>query len=106
MKVAIITDTHYGFKRGSKYVCDYFESFYRDVFFPTLEKEGITTVIHMGDAFDSRKGIDYQSLDWAKRVVFEPLSKYDVHMMVDDSLLSGHSSDYNQIKDNIQYKNR
>jgi len=82
MKVAIITDTHYGFKRGSKYVCDYFESFYRDVFFPTLEKEGITTVIHMGDAFDSRKGIDYQSLDWAKRVVFEPLSKYDVHMMV------------------------
>jgi hypothetical protein len=35
----------------------------------------------MGDAFDSRKSIDYQSFEWAKRVVFEPLSKYDVHMI-------------------------
>ena len=82
MKVGLISDTHYGFKRGTKSVCDYFEKFYKDIFFPTLEKEGITTVIHMGDAFDSRKGIDYQSLDWAKRVVFDPLSKYDVHMLI------------------------
>ena len=52
------------------------------MFFPTLEQYGITTVIHMGDAFDSRKSIDYQSLEWAKRVVFEPLSKYQVHMIV------------------------
>ena len=29
---------------------------------------------------------------------------FDEVMMVDDSLLSGHSSDYNTIKDNIQYK--
>jgi len=27
-------------------------------------------------------------------------------MVVDDSLLSGHSSEYNSIKDAIQYKNR
>jgi DNA repair exonuclease SbcCD nuclease subunit len=52
------------------------------VFFPTLEQYGITTVIHMGDAFDSRKSIDYQSLEWAKKVVFDPLSKYEVHMIV------------------------
>jgi hypothetical protein len=31
---------------------------------------------------------------------------YDEVMMVDDSLLSGAQSDYNQIKDNIQYRNR
>ena len=48
MKVAIITDTHYGARKGSKHLHDYFEKFYDDVFFPTLEKEGITTVIHMG----------------------------------------------------------
>jgi hypothetical protein len=36
----------------------------------------------MGDAFDSRKSIDYQSLEWAKRVVFEPLKNYKVHMIV------------------------
>jgi DNA repair exonuclease SbcCD nuclease subunit len=82
MKVAIITDTHYGARKGSKLFHDYFEQFYKNIFFPTLEQYGITTVIHMGDAFDSRKSIDYQSLEWAKRVVFEPLKNYQVHMIV------------------------
>jgi DNA repair exonuclease SbcCD nuclease subunit len=82
MKVAIITDTHYGCKKGSKYIHDYFELFYKNVFFPALEEHGVKTVIHMGDAFDSRKSIDYQSLDWSKRVVFDPLKKYDVHMII------------------------
>ena len=82
MKVAILTDTHYGARKGSKHLHDYFEKFYDEVFFPTLEAEGIDTVIHMGDAFDSRKSIDYQSLEWSKRVVFDRLQKYDVHMIV------------------------
>ena len=82
MKVAILTDTHYGARKGSKYLHDYFELFYKNVFFPALEEHNIKTVIHMGDAFDSRKSIDYQSLEWAKRVVFEPLRDYDVHMIV------------------------
>jgi DNA repair exonuclease SbcCD nuclease subunit len=82
MKVAILTDSHYGARKGSKFIHDYFELFYKNVFFPALEEYGVQTVIHMGDAFDSRKSIDYQSLQWAKRVVFEPLSKYEVHMIV------------------------
>jgi DNA repair exonuclease SbcCD nuclease subunit len=82
MKVAIVTDTHYGCKKGSKYIHDYFELFYKNVFFPTLKEQGVEAVIHMGDAFDSRKSIDYQSLEWAKRVVFEPLKNHEVHMIV------------------------
>ena len=82
MRVAIITDSHYGARKGSKLFHDYFEQFYKNVFFPTLEKEEITTVLHLGDAFDSRKSIDYQSLEWTKRVVLDPLLKYDVHMLV------------------------
>jgi DNA repair exonuclease SbcCD nuclease subunit len=82
MRVAIITDTHYGARKGSRYLHDYFELFYENVFFPALEEHGVEAVIHMGDAFDSRKSIDYQSLEWAKRVVFNPLKKYDVHMII------------------------
>ena len=82
MKVAIITDTHYGARKGSKYLHDYFELFYKNVFFPALEEHRIDTVIHMGDVFDSRKSIDYQSFEWAKRVVFEPLKKYNVHAII------------------------
>ena len=81
MKIGIITDTHYGCRKGSKHFHEYFEKFYADIFFPTLEKEGINTIVHMGDIFDSRKSIDYQSLEWAKRVVFEPLKKYKVHLI-------------------------
>jgi len=82
VKVCVISDTHYGARKGSKLFHDYFEQFYKNVFFPTLEKEEITTVLHLGDAFDSRKSIDYQSLEWTKRVVLDPLLKYDVHMLV------------------------
>jgi len=82
MKICVISDSHYGAKKGSKHLHDYFELFYKNVFFPTLEEYKIETVVHMGDAFDSRKSIDYQSLEWAKRVVFDPLKKYKVHMIV------------------------
>ena len=82
MKIGILTDSHYGAKKGSKHLHDYFELFYKNVFFPTLEEHEIKTVIHMGDVFDSRKSIDYQSLEWSKRVVFDPLKKYEVHMLV------------------------
>jgi len=79
MKIAIITDTHYGARKGSKHLHEYFEKFYNDIFFPELEKNNIDTIVHMGDIFDSRKSIDYYSLEWSKRVVFEPLKKYKVY---------------------------
>ena len=79
MRVAIITDTHYGARKGSKHLHDYFELFYKNIFFPSLEEHKIDTVVHMGDIFDSRKSIDLQSLEWSKRVVFDPLKKYKVY---------------------------
>jgi predicted phosphodiesterase len=82
MRIGILTDSHFGARKASRYLHDYFELFYKNVFFPTLEKEGITTVIHMGDAFDNRKSIDFWGLDWTRRVVLDPLSKYEVHMIV------------------------
>ena len=82
MKIAIITDTHYGARKGSKYLHDYFELFYKNIFFPYLEENKIDTIIHMGDIFDSRKAIDLKSLEWAKRVVFEPLKKYKVFSII------------------------
>jgi hypothetical protein len=81
MLVGILTDTHFCARKSSKLFQDYFELFYKNVFFPTLEQYGITTVIHMGDAFDSRKSIDFAGLDWTRRVVLEPLSSYDVHLI-------------------------
>ena len=83
-KVAIITDTHFGVRKGSQTFHDYFEKFYVDTFYPELERRGIDTCIHLGDVFDVRKGIDYWSLDWAKRVFFSELRRrgIDTHLIV------------------------
>jgi hypothetical protein len=74
MKVAIITDQHFGCRKNSKLFHDYFLKFYNDVFFPTLEQYGITTIIDMGDTFDSRKGIDFAALSWAKNNYYDKLA--------------------------------
>jgi UDP-2,3-diacylglucosamine pyrophosphatase LpxH len=78
MKVAIITDQHFGARKNSKHFHDYFLKFYNDIFFPMLEKEGITTVIDMGDTFDSRKGIDFSALSWAKNNYYDRLRNMGV----------------------------
>ena len=84
MKVAIITDQHFGARKNSKHFHEYFLKFYEDIFFPTLEKEGITTVVDMGDTFDSRKGIDISALTWAKCNYFDRLQEMGctVHSIV------------------------
>lgn len=73
MKVAIITDQHFGARKGSKLFHDYFAKFYDGTFFPTLNREGITTVIDMGDTFDNRRSIDLWSLKWAKENYYNRL---------------------------------
>ncbi len=73
MKVAIITDQHFGARKGSKFMHDYFEKFYNDVFFPYLKENKITTVVDMGDTFDNRRSIDLWSLEWAKEKYFDKL---------------------------------
>ena len=84
MKIAIITDQHFGCRKNSKHFHDYFLKFYNDVFFPTIEKEGITTIVDMGDTFDSRKGVDFSSLAWAKDHYFDRLQQMgcEVHTIV------------------------
>ena len=82
MLIGLVTDTHWSARKSSRHLHDYFELFYKNIFFPTLEEQGIEIVVHMGDAFDNRKSIDFWGLDWTRRVVLEPLRKYEVHMIV------------------------
>lgn len=78
MKVCIITDTHFGFKKGNKTFHEYFNKFYQNVFHPYLIENKINTVIHLGDTFDNRKGIDYWSLKWAKDNFYDTLETLGV----------------------------
>ena len=73
MKVAIISDQHFGARKGSKFLHDYFKKFYNEVFFPYLKDNDIKVVIDMGDTFDNRRNIDLWSLEWAKENYYNKL---------------------------------
>jgi DNA repair exonuclease SbcCD nuclease subunit len=80
MKICCVTDTHFCFKRTNKEYHDYFEMFYSNIFFPALEDRRIDCVVHLGDAFDNRKGVDYWGLEWAQRVFYDPLRKRNIQL--------------------------
>lgn len=83
MKVAIITDQHFGARNDSITFLDYFEKFYETIFFPTLAENNITTVLILGDTFDRRKYVNFYALDRAKKMFFDKLAERDitVHML-------------------------
>ena len=96
MKIAIITDQHFGARKNSKLFHDYFLKFYEDIFFPTLIKEGITTIVDMGDTFDSRKGVDFVSLEWAKNNYFDKLEELGITV---HTIIGNHTAYYKNTND-------
>ena len=91
MKIAIISDQHFGARKNSRLFHDYFLKFYNDIFFPVLEKEGITTVVDMGDTFDSRKGVDFSALAWAKNNYYDRLREMGIRV---HTIVGNHTAYY------------
>ena len=78
MKVALITDQHFGARNDSVHFLDYYEKFYNETFFPKLEEEKIKTVLILGDTFDRRKYVNFYSLKRTKEMFFDKLAKLDI----------------------------
>ncbi len=84
MKIALITDTHFGARNDNLAFNDYFYKFWEEVYFPYIEENGIDTVIHLGDVMDRRKFVSYKiAKDFRERFLqrFVDLG-VTVHMMV------------------------
>ena len=84
MKIALVTDTHFGARNDNQNVNDYFYKFYDDIFFPELEKRGITTCVHLGDVVDRRKFISFKiANDFRQRFInrFAELG-IDLHIII------------------------
>jgi DNA repair exonuclease SbcCD nuclease subunit len=83
MKIALITDTHFGARSDSLPFDNFFRKFYDEVFFPTLTQQHITTVIHLGDCFDRRKYINFNILKNCRDYFFNRMAEngINVHMM-------------------------
>ena len=59
MKIALITDTHWGIRNDNVAFHDKTKKFLDDVFFPTLHSNGINHVVHLGDIVDRRKYVNF-----------------------------------------------
>ena len=83
MKVAIITDQHFGARNDSVAFLDFYQKFYDGIFFPTLDENRITHLLILGDTFDRRKYVNFYALQRAKEMFFDKLSarNISVHML-------------------------
>jgi DNA repair exonuclease SbcCD nuclease subunit len=91
MKVAIITDQHFGARNDSIHFLDFYEKFYKETFFPELEKNGITKLFILGDTFDRRKYVNFYSLQRAKRMFFDELAAKNIEVFM---LVGNHDTYY------------
>ena len=75
MKVALVTDTHWGARNDSKVFAKYFSKFWKETFFPYIDKHNIDHIIHLGDIVDRRKYINYVTADNLKTDFINPLKQ-------------------------------
>jgi len=91
MKIAILGDTHFGARGDSLEFHKYFQKFYDDVFFPHLIENKIDTVIQLGDLFDRRKFINFNSLYLSRKYFFEKCERLGIRLHV---LIGNHDVAY------------
>ena len=90
MKIALITDQHFGARNDALHVLDFYEKFYKEVFFPKIREEKVQAVLMLGDTFDRRKYLNFNTLKRAKEMFFDPLA----YMGIDVHILAGNHDTY------------
>ena len=84
MKIALITDTHFGARNDNTNFNEYFYKFYEEHFFPYLKENNITHCIHLGDIMDRRKFVSYRTAKDFRERFIKPFCDLGVelHIMV------------------------
>ena len=91
MKVVLITDQHFGGKQDSQNFLNHIEQFYTKQFFPYLLENNIKTVVDLGDTFDRRKYVNFNTLHQVKQFYFNNLIKCSITLY---SIVGNHSTYY------------
>ena len=90
MKIALLTDTHFGARNDNLNFNDYFYQFYEGLFFPYLQQNGIKHCIHLGDLMDRRKYVSYRILKDFRERFIQPF----LHLEIDLHILVGNHDIY------------
>lgn len=81
-KIALINDSHWGARGDSEIFAKHFENFYKNTFFPYIDKHKIKTIIDLGDTFDKRKEINFKTLEHSRKVFFDEVAKRNIDLHV------------------------
>ena len=90
MKIAIITDTHWGVRNDNIAFLDNNKKFLDEVFFPYLNNHRISTICHLGDLVDRRK---YLNINTAKRLRTDFLDRI-ANENIDFHIIAGNHDTY------------
>lgn len=71
MKLAILGDTHFGMRNDNQIFANLYSRFYNETFFPYLKENDVNCVVQLGDLFDRRKYINFQTLAIARDSFFD-----------------------------------
>lgn len=82
MRIALLGDTHFGARNDSPAFHKHFAKFYDQVFFPQLEQQNVECIIQLGDVFDRRKYINFNSLFQSREYFFRKVNQYPTYMLV------------------------
>jgi len=96
MKIAILNDTHCGVRGDMQEMAKYQGRFYEEVFFPYLDENEVTHIIHLGDYFDRRKFINFSSMKANIEHFINPMTERGIHM---DLILGNHDTYYKNTND-------
>jgi DNA repair exonuclease SbcCD nuclease subunit len=82
MLIPFINDTHFGFKNDSQIFREYFNRFFKDIFFPYVDANNIKELIHLGDLMDRRKYVNFETLKFIRENFIEELHKRQITMHI------------------------
>jgi len=80
MKIALLNDTHCGVRNNNQMFAEYQGRFYKEIFFPYLDKHNIKNIIHLGDYFDRRRDVNFYSLHKNYEHFIEPMRERGITM--------------------------
>jgi len=82
VKIAFINDTHFGVRNDSPFFLQHILNYLENTFIPYLVDNKIDTVIHLGDFFDRRKYVNFNTLSSVRKQFIEPLQQHNITMYV------------------------
>lgn len=83
MKIALITDTHWGIRGDAIAFHDYFKQSVHEFFLPELRNRGIKKIIHLGDLVDRRKFVNFLTAHRLRKDFLDPIeSEFEMDIIV------------------------